>query len=187
KHTIMNQLLLKRRHRSCHRIAGTSIAILWLLIAFPGLSLIAQENTVTVQGKVTDVQGAPISGASVAVAGSTTGTMTNDDGNYSIDVAEGVSLVFSYVGYVSQTIAADRQRIDVQLELDAAMSNLEEVVVVGYGTQRRETITGSVASVKSAELMKSPTVNVSNALTGRLPGVVATQGSAEPGYDGAAI
>src|SRR5690606_6042535 len=79
------------------------------------------------------------------------------------------------------------QRIDVQLELDAAMSNLEEVVVVGYGTQRRETITGSVASVKSAELMKSPTVNVSNALAGRLPGVVATQGAAEPGYDGAAI
>ncbi len=183
----MNQMLLKRRHRPYHRIAGTSIAILWMLIAFPGLSLRAQENTVTVQGKVTDVQGAPIGGASVAVAGSTTGTMTNDEGNYSIDVAEGVSLVFSYVGYVSQTIAADQQRIDVQLELDAAMSNLEEVVVVGYGTQRRETITGSVASVKSAELMKSPTVNVSNALTGRLPGVVATQGSAEPGYDGAAI
>ncbi|HWK98992.1 MAG TPA: SusC/RagA family TonB-linked outer membrane protein, partial [Parapedobacter sp.] len=116
-----------------------------------------------------------------------TGTTTNDDGNYSLEVTEGVSLVFSYVGYVTQTIVADRQRIDVQLELDASMSNLEEVVVVGYGTQRRETITGSVASVKSAELMKSPTVNVSNALAGRLPGVVATQSSAEPGYDNAAI
>lgn len=180
-------MLLKRRHRSYHRIAGTSIAILWILVAFPDLSLRAQENTLTVQGKVTDVQGEPIVGASVAVAGTTAGTMTNDEGDYHIEVAEGVSLVFSYVGYMSQTIAADRQRIDVQLELDAAMANLEEVVVVGYGTQRRETITGSVATVKSAELMKSPTVNVSNALTGRLPGVVATQGSAEPGYDGASI
>lgn len=164
-----------------------SIGILWMLIAFSGYPLMAQESTITVQGKVTDIQGAPIAGASVSVAGSTTGTMTNDDGNYSIEITEGVSLVYSYVGYVSQTIAVDGQRIDVQLELDAAMSNLEEVVVVGYGTQRRETITGSVASVKSAELMKSPTVNVSNALAGRLPGVVATQGGAEPGYDGAAI
>ncbi len=180
-------MLLKRVRRLWRRVVRTPIAILWLLIAFPGLSLRAQERTLTVQGKIMDVQGAPIAGASVAIAGSTTGTMTNDDGNYSIEVTEGASLVFSYVGYVSQTIAADQQRIDVQLELDASMSNLEEVVVVGYGTQRRETITGSVASVKSAELMKSPTVNISNALAGRLPGVVATQGSAEPGYDGAAI
>jgi len=164
-----------------------NVTILWLLVAFPGLSLMAQESTLIVQGKVTDIQGAPIAGASVAVAGSTTGTTTNDDGNYSIEVPEGVSLVFSFVGYTAQTITADRQQIDVQLELDASMSNLEEVVVVGYGTQRRETITGSVASVKSAELMKSPTVNVSNALAGRLPGVVATQSSAEPGYDNAAI
>ncbi|MGV3764055.1 SusC/RagA family TonB-linked outer membrane protein [Parapedobacter sp.] len=183
----MNQMLLKRPHRLYQRVFRTSIAILWMLIAFPGLSLMAQDSTLTVQGKVTDTQGAPIVGASVAVAGSTTGTTTNDEGNYSIDVTKGASLVFSYVGYVSQTLVADGQRIDVRLVLDAAMSNLEEVVVVGYGTQRRETITGSVASVKSAELMKSPTVNVSNALAGRLPGVVATQSSAEPGYDNAAI
>lgn len=174
-------------HRSYRCVIGTSTAVLWMLITIPSLSLVAQENALIVQGKVTDAQGAPIAGASVAVAGSTTGTMTNDDGNYSIEVTEGVSLVFSYVGYIAQTIVANRQQIDVQLELDAAMSNLEEVVVVGYGTQRRETITGSVASVKSAELMKSPTVNVSNALAGRLPGVVATQSSAEPGYDNAAI
>ncbi|MGK6351933.1 SusC/RagA family TonB-linked outer membrane protein [Parapedobacter sp. DT-150] len=161
--------------------------ILWIAIAFHQHSAIAQEGTMTVQGKITDPEGAPISGATVAVAGSTTGTTTNDDGNYSLEVAKGASLVFSYVGYVSQTIPADRDRIDVQLEVDASMSNLDEVVVVGYGTQRRETITGSVASVKSTELMKSPTVNVSNALAGRLAGVVATQGSAEPGYDGAAV
>lgn len=165
----------------------TSFAVLWMAIGLPGNSLMAQEGALTVQGKVTDAQGAPIAGASVAVAGSTTGTITNDDGNYSLEVTKDVSLVYSYIGYVSQTHIASGGRIDVQLELDASMSNLEEVVVVGYGTQRRETITGSVASVKSAELMKSPTVNLSNALAGRLPGVVATQGSAEPGYDGASI
>src|SRR5690606_3723932 len=102
-----------------------SIGILWMLIAFSGYPLMAQESTITVQGKVTDIQGAPIAGASVSVAGSTTGTMTNDDGTYSIEITEGVSLVYSYVGYVSQTIVVDRQRIDVQLELDASMSNLE--------------------------------------------------------------
>src|SRR5690606_31187384 len=105
----------------------------------------------------------------------------------SLNVTKGVPLVFSFIGYVSQTLTADRERIDVQLELDASMSNLEEVVVVGYGTQKRETITGAVTSVKSAELMKSPTINVSNALAGRLPGVVATQASSEPGADGSTI
>lgn len=159
------------------------LAILWI----SGNNLLAQEGTLTVQGKVTDMQGAPLSGVSVAVAGSTTGTTTNDEGNYNVEVAKGASLVFSFVGYVTRTVTVDNERIDVQLDVDATMSNLDEVVVVGYGTQRRETITGSVASVKSTELMKSPTVNVSNALAGRLPGVVATQGSAEPGYDGAAI
>lgn len=163
------------------------LAVLCLAMVAPNAGLHAQEGTFIVQGKVTDVAGEPIGGVSVTVAGSTTGTTTNDDGNYSLEVTKGASLVFSFVGYVSQTVTANRARIDLQLELDDSMSNLEEVVVVGYGTQRRETITGSVASVKSTELMKSPTVNVSNALAGRLPGVVATQGSAEPGYDGAAI
>lgn len=175
-------------HSRCHRLLLLMLAVLlWVALPIFGNRLLAQEGTLTVQGKVTDAQGMPIGGVSVAVAGSTTGTATNDEGNYSLEVAKGSSLVFSFVGYTSQTLVADRERIDIQLELDESMANLEEVVVVGYGTQKRENITGSVASVKSAELMKSPTVNVSNALAGRLPGVVATQGSAEPGYDGAAI
>ena len=173
-------------HRLFRRGLQISVAFIWLFLAFPGLSVMAQES-LTVRGTVTDADGAPIAGASVAIAGTTTGTMTNEDGNYNLEVTAGASLVFSYVGYISQTITANQQQINVQLELDASMSNLEEVVVVGYGTQRRENITGSIATVKSADLQKSPTVNVSNALTGRMPGVVATQGGAEPGYDGASI
>ncbi|WP_257666348.1 SusC/RagA family TonB-linked outer membrane protein [Parapedobacter tibetensis] len=171
----------------CRTLFRVSFVVLWMTTLFPSNALFAQEGAIVVQGKVADAQGEPIAGASVAVAGSTLGTTTNDEGNYTIEATKGASLVYSYIGYVSQTHTADRERIDVQLELDATMSNLEEVVVVGYGTQRRENITGSVTSVKSAELMKSPTVNLSNALAGRLPGVVATQGSAEPGYDGAQI
>src|SRR3546814_14497005 len=88
----MSQMLLKRQHRWYHRVARTSIAILWMLIAFPGLSLMAQESTITVQGKITDAHGAPSRGACVAVAGSTTGTTPHDDGHYRIEVAAGASL-----------------------------------------------------------------------------------------------
>src|SRR5690606_17697445 len=79
------------------------------------------------------------------------------------------------------------QRGDMQIVLAEDLAHLEEVVVVGYGTQKRETITGSVVAVKGEELRKSPALNVSNSIAGRVPGVVATNASAEPGYDGSNI
>ncbi len=142
----------------------------------------------TVVGIVTSSSdGLRLAGVSVSIKGTGQGVSTDEEGRYAIEnVPTGAVLVFSMVGYTTkEETVGNRNMIDVILE--PTTSDLEEVVVVGYGTQRRETITGSVASVKSAELMKSPTVNVSNALAGRLPGVVATQSSAEPGYDGASI
>lgn len=142
----------------------------------------------TVVGIVTSSSdGLRLAGVSVSIKGTSQGVSTDEEGRYAIEnVPTGAVLVFSMVGYTTkEETVGNRNMIDVILE--PTTSDLEEVVVVGYGTQRRETITGSVASVKSAELMKSPTVNVSNALAGRLPGVVATQSSAEPGYDGASI
>lgn len=142
----------------------------------------------TVVGVVTaSSDGLRLAGVSVSIKGTSRGVSTDEEGRYAIEnVPADAVLVFSMVGYTTkEETAGTRTTIDVILE--PTTSDLEEVVVVGYGTQRRETITGSVASVKSADLMKSPTVNVSNALAGRLPGVVATQSSAEPGYDGASV
>lgn len=141
----------------------------------------------TIEGTVTDAAGTPLPGVSVVIDGTTQGVSTDFDGNYSIDVeSSDAVLIFSYIGFVSQTISTDgRSSIDIQMQED--VSNLEEVVVVGYGTQKRATVSGSVASVKGEELTKSPTVNLTNSLSGRVAGLFVNQPSAEPGYDNATI
>ncbi len=96
------------------------------------------------------------------------------------------TLVFSYIGYMSQEIPVNnRNAINITLTSDDKMLN--EVVVVGYGEQKKETVTGSVATLKGSELIKSPAVNLTNSIAGRMPGVIATNSSGEPGYDGSAI
>ncbi|MFC4096017.1 SusC/RagA family TonB-linked outer membrane protein [Euzebyella saccharophila] len=141
----------------------------------------------TIEGTVTDAAGTPLPGVSVVIDGTTQGVSTDFDGNYSINVeSSDAVLIFSYIGFVSQTISTDgRSSIDIQMQEDVA--NLDEVVVVGYGTQKRATVSGSVASVKGEELTKSPTVNLTNSLSGRVAGLFVNQPSAEPGYDNATI
>lgn len=141
----------------------------------------------TVSGTVSDASGAPLPGVSVVVEGTTTGVSTDFDGLYSIEAesADAV-LVFSYIGFLTQKIpVGGNTTIDVTMKED--VQNLEEVVVVGYGTQKRATVSGAVASVKGEELTKSPTVNLTNSLSGRVPGLFVSQASAEPGYDNATI
>lgn len=142
---------------------------------------------ILVKGQVTDVKGETLPGVSVRIKGSTTGTTTDMDGRYTINVPENSSiLVFTYIGFVTQEIAVNN-RTSVNVKLEAANTALEEVVVVGYGTQKKVTVTGSVTAVKGSELQKAPSANLSNTLAGRLPGVSAVQSSGEPGYDGSAI
>lgn len=128
-----------------------------------------------------------VPGVTVTVKGTTRGVLTDVSGKFSIEVDnENTVLVFSMVGYSSQEVTVgSRSVVDVSFKADN--QNLSEVVVVGYGVQKKETVTGSVASVKGEELIKSPAVNLSNSLAGRLPGVVAVNRSGEPGYDGSAI
>jgi len=147
-------------------------------------SAIAQT---TVSGTVVDEAGTPLPGVSVVIEGTTTGVSTDFDGLYSIETeSEDAVLVFSYIGFLTQQIPVNGQStIDVTLQED--VQNLEEVVVVGYGTQKRATVSGAVASVKGEELTKSPTVNLTNSLSGRVPGLFVSQASAEPGYDNATI
>lgn len=160
------------------------IPLISVLCSFSFMDAYAQEVTGTV---IEEGTGEGLIGASVTVKGTTRGVMTDVDGNYKIDVVDGNSvLVFSMIGFITQEITVGSQSIvNVELKLDNL--SLDEVVVVGYGVQKKETVTGSVASVKGDELIKSPAVNLSNSLAGRMPGVVAVNRSGEPGYDGSAI
>ena len=143
----------------------------------------ALAQGVTVQGKVTDDSGTALPGVTVLLKGTSTAAPTGADGTYMINVPDGSgTLVFSFIGFSPKDVPIDnRSTVDVQLSTDAEA--LEEVVVVGYGTQKKETVTGSVAAVKGAELQKSPAVNITNSIAGRMPGVVAVNRSGEPGYD----
>ncbi|WP_409013238.1 SusC/RagA family TonB-linked outer membrane protein [Dyadobacter sp. CY343] len=140
----------------------------------------------TIKGKIKDEQGQALPGVSVVVKGTTAGTVTDNEGNYTVNAERNATLVYSFIGYLTQEIATgNRNSVDITLQTDTKA--LEEVVVVGYGTAKKATLTGSVTAVKGAELQKAPAANLSNTLGGRLPGVSAVQASGEPGYDGSAI
>src|SRR5690606_11763250 len=154
---------------------------------FLALPALAQEASVS--GNVTSASdGLPLPGVSVVdVNEPTHGVVTDFDGNYSITLTDAnTSLRFSYIGSKTTEVPVNGQtKIDVALQEDVAA--LDEVVVVGYGTQKRATISGAVSSVKGEELVKSPAVNLTNTLSGRVAGLFVQQASAEPGYDNAAI
>ncbi|GGF25485.1 SusC/RagA family TonB-linked outer membrane protein [Echinicola rosea] len=134
------------------------------------------EKTVT--GKITDEDGVTLPGVSVLVKGTTTGTVSDIDGNYSIEVPEGeATLVFSFIGYSTQEMAVGNQStINIQLKENTAQ--LEEVVVTGYMTQRKADLTGAIAAVSTEEIEKNSYANVMQGLQGRLAGVyITTDGS----------
>ncbi|RZL98650.1 MAG: SusC/RagA family TonB-linked outer membrane protein, partial [Pedobacter sp.] len=153
-------------------------ALLINLLVLPGM--IAQAQ-VAVKGKVVDELNTGLPGVSVMLKGSTSGTMTDADGNYSINV-EGANaiLTFSFLGYTTKEVAVGGQSV-VNINLAPNSEALEQVVVIGYGTQRREAITGSVASIGGDKLRDVPSPNISQALQGRLPGVDISQTSTKPG------
>ena len=139
-----------------------------------------------ISGTVQSDDGEVLPGVSILLKGTTTGTTTDLDGNYALSATEGSILQFSYIGYITQEIEVGAQStINVSLELDS--EQLEEIVVVGYGEQKKVTVTGSVAAVKGEELVKSPVTNLSNSLAGRVPGLIAVNRSGEPGYDDSGI
>jgi len=137
-----------------------------------------------IKGTVKDDEGTPLLGASVIEKGTTNGTQTDFDGNYSIKVSNANAiLIISYVGYTPQEVPVKgKTNISISLQLDA--SALDEVVVMGFGSQKKESVVGSVATIKPSEL-KIPSSNLTTALAGRLSGVVAYQTSGEPGQNNA--
>ncbi|GAA4808175.1 TonB-dependent receptor [Olivibacter ginsenosidimutans] len=146
-----------------------------------------KQQQYTAHGKVVDNQGQALPGVSVKVKNSQIGTSTDNQGQFKLQVpSTKVTLVFSYIGYLTQEVEVSTQAA-VNITLAADAQALNEVVVVGYGTQKKATLTGSVSEVKGADLVKSPQPNVSNSLAGRFSGVIINNRSGEPGYDGSSI
>ena len=164
-------------------ISGTTksktIAIVFILLNL----LIAQNlfaQQLSISGRVSTVAGDPVNGASVSVRKSQTGTTTDENGNFSLAVSRGATLVFSGVGYETQSVKMENQTT-LNILLISTNRSLDEVIVVGYGTQRKEAITGSVASISGDRLRDVPSPNITQALQGRLAGVDISQTSTRPG------
>ncbi len=147
------------------------------------LSLPAQAQDGTVRGRVTNESGQPLVGASVLVKGTSTGTTTDENGNFSIAAAGNATLVISAVDYTSQELRVNN-RSNFSIQLESSDINLSEVVVIGYGTQRKKDVTGSTISVKGETLNEIKAPNIFNQLQGRAPGVDIVSNSSQIGAGG---
>lgn len=154
---------------------------------FMSVAASAQQQQSTISGIIRNEKGEPIQGASIIEKGQSNGTNSGADGRFSLTLHKaGATILISYTGYSAVEWKAGRNTAaDIILQPDGRALN--EVVVVGYGTQKKASLTGAVASVKGADLTKSSSVNVANAIAGRIPGVIANNRSGRPGDDGSNI
>lgn len=150
---------------------------LFLLLIIP---MYVFSQSLTVRGTVTDSNKDPLIGVNVVEKGTTNGTVTDIDGNFTLNVPQDATLVISYVGFTSQEVPVNRQAI-INIILREDTELLEEVVVVGYGTQRKEAVTGSVASMRGDDVREVASSNITQALQGRIAGVDMAQTSSKPG------
>lgn len=157
------------------------LLLLFFLSLVPELS--AQKLSIT--GTVTEGKDA-IPGVSVRVKGTNQGTMTNTEGKFTIQAVAGNVLIFNHLAYAPQEVEV-KGGAPLNVTLIPVNQNIGEVVVVGYGTQKKATLTGSISVVKGADLVKSPAPNVSNSLAGRFSGIIVNNRSGEPGYDGSSV
>ncbi|MDO9340357.1 MAG: TonB-dependent receptor [Bacteroidales bacterium] len=154
------------------------------------LSAVDGENNATaipqqqrITGTITNEAGDPLPGATVQVEGTTLGAITDVDGKYSVDIPnQNVVIVFSFVGYITQKVPVAGKTI-INVSMVPTLESLQEVVVIGYGTQKRTTITGSVSIVKGDEVAKIPVANISNSIAGKLAGVSMRPNGGQPGED----
>ena len=164
KRTNLFPSLIKTREMNCLKIAGASLLLLCISPQFAvadGLKqdavTIMQQQNLKVSGVVTDEAGEPLIGVSVLVKGTTLGNITDLNGRFSLDVPEGSILEISYIGYKTQSIKAQREPMNIVLKEDA--QKLDEVVVVGFGTQKKVNLTGSVSAVTGDDISKRPVAN----------------------------
>lgn len=145
-----------------------------------------QQARLPISGKITDVHGEELIGVSISVKGTTGGTITDVNGNYNLQAEPGQTLVFSYIGYTTQEVVVNNQQIlNIQMLEDS--QNLEEVVVVGYGVQKKVNLTGAVAAIDGSEIAARPNSDALSSMQGLLPGVAVLRSSGRPGAETSGI
>lgn len=147
-------------------------------------NLFAQPLDVT--GTVTDQEGIALPGANITIKGTTTGVVTNIDGQYWINADRGDVLLCSFIGYLDEEVTVGEATV-IDVVLSESVESLEEVVVIGYGQQQKVTVTGAISTVQSEEILRSPSASVVNSLAGKITGLATVQYSGEPGADEAQL
>ncbi|WP_337942915.1 carboxypeptidase-like regulatory domain-containing protein, partial [Parabacteroides sp.] len=140
---------------------------------------ILQQSQKKITGTVSDPNGDPIIGANVVEKGTTNGTITDLDGKFSLSLPANATLLISYIGYTSQEVPIGNQT-SVSIQLQESMGKLDEVIVVGYGTQRKSSMTAAVTNVNTKELQNIPRPSIYSALQGRVAGLTINESSGEP-------
>ena len=158
------------------RLAIISVLALVGMTMVPGKTY--AQSTITVSGVISDQNGEPVIGAGILQLGTSVGTTTDLDGHYSLTVKRGSTLRVSYLGYKNQEVVADHPTIDITLEEDQLL--LDEVVVVGYGTQRKGDITSAVSSVKAEDFLTGYVPDAAQLVKGKIPGLSVTKGNGDP-------
>lgn len=162
-----------------------------LSYAMEGVNIVLSKKQVTeevqqqrkpVTGTILDEKGESVIGANVTIKGTTKGTITDINGHFSLDADPKDVILITYIGYIPQEITVGSQN-NLRITLREDLKTLDEIVVVGYGTTKKASLTASVASMKGEETAQKPVTNISQNLVGRMPGIVAHQGSGELGYD----
>lgn len=148
--------------------------------AFMLLSTLAFSQDLKITGKVTAANGSPLSGVTVKVKEKQTATTTNEDGNFAIDAQKGQTLVLSYVGYALKEVPI-RNNTNLEVNLQPSDNDLDEVVVVGYGSRRKRDITSAVSTVNMADIGEQPSRGITQLIQGQAPGVVVKQKDGKPG------
>ena len=181
--------MIKAREMNCLKIAGTSLLLLCMSPQFAVADslkqdavTVTQQHNVKASGIVTDEAGEPLVGVSVLVKGTTLGSITDLKGRFSLDVPEGSTFEISYIGYKTQIVKAERTPMNIVLKEDT--QKLDEVVVVGFGTQKKVNLTGAVSAVTGDDISKRPVANAAILLQGQIPGLRVNQGLGQPGGEG---
>jgi TonB-linked SusC/RagA family outer membrane protein len=177
----MRRSILFRKNATGHLLTKPHLLML-LFFCFFSIFAMAQQR---ITGKITSGDSS-VAGATVQVKGTNTFTTTDPSGNFSIDASPNATLVISSIGFGSQEVRVNN-RTSVTVALQRREQELEQVVVVGYGTQKKATLTGSISTVSGNDVAKSPSPNIANSLQGRLPGLIANQRNGTPGRDNPTI
>lgn len=144
------------------------------------------SRSVRITGVVTDMAKQPLAGVTIIVKGTQTGVITGDNGAFQLNVPDDATLTFSYVGYTTKDVFVGN-KVNIAVQLQEETKSVDEVVVVGYGTKTKETLTGALSSIGTNDILRSPAVNITQSLAGALPGVATVQSSGQPGRDAAKI